>query len=239
MVDSNSFAKMVSDEPIHIPHESNLLDNVAVKKRLHHCSPVVLGYSFSNKLWGWFDVNYFKEIEWDDSEPLMRHLALSHPKKELIESLLLVHQSKLVSDVIPNKSGGFVVLLYENPGTGKTLTAEAAAENRQCPLMIVSASELGYDLDKMESRFQKLLQICEAWNGILLVDEAEVYLENRTTGNIKRNAIGSVFLRLLEYHELLIFLTTNHINRIDPAIRARVAVAIEYTDLDKPAPASI
>ena len=45
----------------------------------------------------------------------------------------------------------------------------------------------------------------------------------------------SVFLRLLEYHQHVIFLTTNHITRIDTAFKSRISVAIKYPDLDRDA----
>jgi len=237
MIDSESFAKMVPDHPSHVPHERSRLKGVR-DEELYLCAPTVLGYSFGNKLWGRFTADKFEDIDW--GEPLLDHLVLSEPKKQLLQSLISADQSvDLVSDVIPSKAGGFVVILYGKPGTGKTLTAEAAAELRKCPLMTVSAAELGYKLGEMESKFRDILQICEAWKGILLIDEAEVYLETRKPGNIEQNGMVSVFLRLLEYHQLLIFLTTNHIDRLDPAVKSRISVAIKYPDLDDRARAGI
>ena len=223
---------MVSEQQLFIPHPSLRLNEVPAAA-LHLCGPTVLGYSFSAKRWGRFAIESFKKICWSDKA--FDHLVLSKDKKDLIESLVYADQSNMVSDVISSKAGGFIIILYGKPGTGKTLTAEAAAEKRKCPLMIVSAAELGYQADQIESKFRNILYVCRAWNAILLIDEAEVYLEARSLGNLQRNAMVSIFLRLLEYHQLIIFLTTNHISRLDTAIKSRVAVAIKYPDLDRKA----
>ena len=82
------------------------------------------------------------------------------------------------------------------------------------------------------SHLQKILKLCELWKAVLLIDEAEAYLENRVYGNTMRNAVVTVLLRLLEYHEEVIFLTTNYIKRIDVAFKSRISVAIKYPTLD-------
>jgi hypothetical protein len=46
---------------------------------------------------------------------------------------------------------------------------------------------------------------------VLLIDEADVFLEKRTLTDVHRNALVSVFLRLLEYYEGILFLTTNRV----------------------------
>jgi SpoVK/Ycf46/Vps4 family AAA+-type ATPase len=67
----------------------------------------------------------------------------------------------------------------------------------------------------------------------LLIDEAEVYLEARSLGNLERNGMVSAFLRVLEYHQQVVFLTTNHIDRLDPAFKSRVSVEIKFPNLDQ------
>jgi SpoVK/Ycf46/Vps4 family AAA+-type ATPase len=43
------------------------------------------------------------------------------------------------------------------------------------------------------------------------------------------------FLRLLEYHERIMFLTTNRVKTFDEAFKSRISVAIQYRDLDESA----
>ena len=85
------------------------------------------------------------------------------------------------------------------PGTGKTLTAEGISELLKCPLYMVSAGELGTDPRYLETELLKILDICHTWGAILLLDEADVFLERRSLHDIHRNSLVGVFLRQLEY----------------------------------------
>ena len=69
------------------------------------------------------------------------------------------------------------------------------------------------------------------WNAILLLDEADVFLEKRELNSLKRNELVSIFLRLLEYYEGMMFLTTNRVSTIDPAFESRIDVSIDYPNL--------
>jgi len=44
-----------------------------------------------------------------------------------------------------------------------------------------------------------------------------------------------IFLRLLEYHNGVLFLTTNRVRSFDPAFHSRISVALKYRDLDEDA----
>jgi AAA+ superfamily predicted ATPase len=48
---------------------------------------------------------------------------------------------------------------------------------------------------------------------------------------MRRNGFVTVFLRLLEYHEGILFLTTNRIEEFDPAFASRIHLKLEYDDL--------
>jgi hypothetical protein len=65
-------------------------------------------------------------------------------------------------------------------------------------------------------------------------DEADVFLESRTSDSEpNRNALVSVLLRVLEYYEGIIILTTNRITSLDIAVQSRIHLAIRYDDLDQ------
>lgn len=91
------------------------------------------------------------------------------------------------------------------------MTAEGISELLKCPLYMVSAGELGTDSRYLEGELQKILDICHAWGAILLLDEADVFLEKRNMHDIHRNALVSIFLRQLEYFQGILFLTTNRV----------------------------
>jgi AAA+ superfamily predicted ATPase len=124
-----------------------------------------------------------------------------------------------------------VAVLHGPPGTGKTLTAEGISELLKCPLYMVSAGELGTDPRTLEAELQKILDIAHAWGAVLLLDEADVFLEKRTIQDIHRNALVSIFLRLLEYFQGILFLTTNRVETFDDAFQSRIHIALRYGEL--------
>ena len=139
------------------------------------------------------------------------------------------------SDLITNKGGGACILLHGNPGTGKTATCEALSEYLKRSLYSVSIGELGTALDVLEKKLTELLEVASVWKSIVLTDEADIFLEKRTENNIQRNAMIGIFLRLLEYHQGIVFLTTNRVKDFDEAFHSRISIALKYQDLGKEA----
>lgn len=175
-------------------------------------SPVVLGFAFAEKLWLEFTVSGVKEIYWN--EHACESLVLEPKTKDIVKALVESHKyhaAESIDDVIQGKGKGLVAVLHGPPGTGKTLTAEGISELLKCPLYMVSAGELGTDSRYLEAELQKILDICHAWGAILLLDEADVFLEKRNMHDIHRNALVSIFLRQLEYFQGILFLTTNRV----------------------------
>jgi len=175
-------------------------------------------------------VHYSKEA-WD-------HLVIDEDTKMLIRSLVEIRGNKdktaqLASDWIQGKSEGLVFLLHGDPGLGKTLTAETVAETLKRPLYMVGASELGINPHEVEEGLRRVLDRASSWNAVLLIDEADVLLEKRSSNDLARNALVAAALRLLEYHTGVLFLTTNRVQSFDPASLSRISVAIKYTALDR------
>jgi SpoVK/Ycf46/Vps4 family AAA+-type ATPase len=57
-------------------------------------------------------------------------------------------------------------------------------------------------------------------------------MEARTDSNIQRNAMVGVFLRLLEYYQGVLFLTSNRAKNIDKAFYSRISMAINFPGLE-------
>ncbi|KAI5457132.1 hypothetical protein BGZ63DRAFT_365701 [Mariannaea sp. PMI_226] len=203
-------------------------------------SPVVLGFAFSEKQWLEFCVSGIEDIKWNDKA--WDSLVLEDGTKDLIKALVESRKyqaSKTIDDVIQGKGKGLVTVLHGPPGTGKTLTAEGISELLKCPLYMASAGELGTDSRYLEAELQKILDICHAWGAILLLDEADVFLEKRDMHNIHRNALVSIFLRQLEYFQGILFLTTNRVETFDEAFQSRIHIALRYDNLDSKAKRAI
>ena len=185
-------------------------------------SPVVLGFAFSEKLWLEFTVSGIRDVEWN--EGAYDSLVLPQNHKSIVKSLVTSHKfsaAKNIDDVISGKGKGLVAVLHGPPGTGKTLTAEGIAELLKCPLYMVSAGELGTDPRVLERSLTDILDIAHSWGAVLLLDEADVFLEKRSIHDIHRNALVSIFLRLLEYFQGILFLTTNRVETFDDAFQSR------------------
>ncbi|ORY59770.1 uncharacterized protein BCR38DRAFT_62956 [Pseudomassariella vexata] len=203
-------------------------------------SPVVLGFAFAEKLWLEFTVSGVKEISWNEHayESLVLETKMKNIVKALVESHKY-HAAESIDDVIQGKGKGLVAVLHGPPGTGKTLTAEGISELLKCPLYMVSAGDLGTDSRYLEAELQKILDICHAWGAILLLDEADVFLEKRNMHDIHRNALVSIFLRQLEYFQGILFLTTNRVETFDDAFQSRIHIALRYDELDTKAKKAI
>jgi Hom_end-associated Hint/ATPase family associated with various cellular activities (AAA) len=118
-------------------------------------------------------------------------------------------------------------LLGDFTVTHNTLTAEVLAEYKERPLYSVQCSQLGIDPETIEKNLAVVLQRANRWNAILLLDEADVYITKRGS-SLQHNAIVGVFLRILEYAQCILIMTTNLAANVDDAIASRCIVRIGY-----------
>lgn len=79
---------------------------------------------------------------------------------------------------------------------------------------------------------REIFEYAVTWKAIVLLDEADIFLAQRDTENIDRNALVSVFLRNLEYFDGIMMLTTNRVGTIDEAFQSRLDVALAFEPLD-------
>lgn len=86
---------------------------------------------------------------------------------------------------------------------------------------------------QLEIELSRIFQTASHWDALLLLDEADVYLERRSLQDLQRNSLVSVFLRKLEYFEGILFLTTNRVSHFDEAILSRIHLMFKYDVLNK------
>lgn len=171
-------------------------------------------------------------MKWNDTA-FEKGLVLDEKKKDIIKTLIKAHvtTSKGV-DLIEGKGNGLIMLLHGSPGTGKTLTAESVAELAMKPLYRVTCGDMGVEPQAVEDYLSSVLHIGAAWDCVVLLDEADVFLEKRTTEDITRNSLVSVFLRALEYYDGILILTTNRIGLFDEAFKSRIQLAVAFPKLN-------
>jgi hypothetical protein len=196
---------------------------------LWRCYHRVQGFSMRLKRWGWLDVESLSPVIWRDNA--FDQLVLNDKQKKSMLHLVK-HYGSSFADFIDGKSGGLIFLLHGSVGCGKTLSAEAVAETLHRPLYSVSVGELGTTPEAMEDKLRSILDLAYQWNAVLLLDEADIFMEARDTTNVQRNAMVSIFLRQLEYYSGVMFLTTNRVSTFDPAFFSRISLAINYPRLD-------
>lgn len=196
---------------------------------LWKCMPILFGFSMVTKKWGVFKVEDLSDVQWRDDA--FQRLVMPDAQKRMIMSLVQYHGQGF-TDVIEGKGGGLIFLLHGEPGQGKTLTAETVAEQLRRPLHSVSVGELGTDVETLENKLSDLLELGSRWNSVMLLDEADIFLEKRDSSDIVRNAMVGVFLRMLEYYNGVLFLTTNRVSEIDPAFISRISMGIRFGKAD-------
>ncbi len=153
-------------------------------------------------------------------------LILPQEQTDLID-ILTAEMDVLMDDIVAGKSGGTTVLCAGPAGVGKTLTAEVYSEIIKRPLYRVHSGQLGLNVAEMEKALKDTLTRAQRWGAVMLIDEADVYIKRRDD-NIAANAVVGVFLRVLEYFNGLLFLTTNRVDDIDEAIVSRCIAMIKY-----------
>lgn len=168
----------------------------------------------------------------DDMQPyeyqpgLKQKLVLPPEQTDLID-ILTAEMDVLMDDIVAGKSGGTTVLCAGPAGVGKTLTAEVYSEIIRRPLYRVHSGQLGLNVTEMEQALKDTLTRAQRWGAVMLIDEADVYIRRRDD-NMAANAVVGVFLRVLEYFNGLLFLTTNRVDDIDEAIVSRCIALIRY-----------
>lgn len=71
------------------------------------------------------------------------------------------------------------------------IPAESVAEFTERPLLSLSCSDIGTDPDDVEPNLNRWMKRARRWGAILLIDEADVYLEERTAQDFQRNSLVS------------------------------------------------
>jgi len=172
----------------------------------------------------WVHVDNLKPYQY---QPELKDKLVLPPEQIDLIDILTAEMDVLMDDIIEGKSGGTTVLCAGPAGVGKTLTAEVYSEIIQRPLYRVHSGQLGLNVAEMEKALKDTLIRAQRWGAVMLIDEADVYIRRRSD-SLSANAVVGVFLRVLEYFNGLLFLTTNRIDDIDEAIISRCIAMISY-----------
>ncbi|CAK7206147.1 hypothetical protein SEUCBS139899_008932 [Sporothrix eucalyptigena] len=201
----------------------------------------VMAYVLRDRKFVQLDVHYLSMIEQQSN--VFDNLKIARQHKEMVMALVDSHFRRksfkgprhfsLGQDLIQGKGEGLVILLHGVPGVGKTATAEAVAQSNQQPLFAITCGDLGFTPKEVERSLEEIFRLAHLWNCILLLDEADIFLAERRRADLKRNALVSVFLRVLEYYSGILFLTTNRVGTLDEAFKSRIHMSLYYPPLNE------
>lgn len=202
VIDTEGFNKFEPNDAVRIRGVYH--DTLGDAQRLL-ATPVLRGYALKDKKWLDFYLDGVKEIVWNENA--FGSLVLPHAHQNLKSMILSFAEAQAAGldtfdDVIQGKGKGVIMLLSGPPGVGKTLTAESVAEVMKVPLYMLSAGDLGTSAKRVEDALRDVLEMVPRWGAVLLLDEADVFMEERNSTDLERNELVSIFLRLLEYYEV-------------------------------------
>lgn len=155
---------------------------------------MVRGYSLSAKRFLEFSLDKVSPIEWNDK--CFEELVLDAGTKKTVQALVSTHSRQKTEladedfdDIVKGKGKGLVCVLHGPPGVGKTLTAECVAEYVRRPLFMVSSGDLGVSSEQLDVQLTRIMDMTSSWRAVLLIDEADVFLEQRVVQDMHRNGM--------------------------------------------------
>lgn len=197
---------------------------------LYLLPPRIKGFNLRRKKWHDLAADRISDTIWN--REAFKSLVMERRAKDLIQALVVSQlETEKSTNLIAGKGNGLILLLHGGPGTGKTLTAESVAEIAEKPLYRVTCGDVGTKPEAVEKYLESVLHLGRIWGCVVLLDEADVFLEQRSLEDLERNALVSVFLRVLEYYDGILILTSNRVGTFDDAFRSRIQLALHYPNL--------
>jgi hypothetical protein len=68
---------------------------------------------------------------------------------------------------------------------------ECVADLIKRPLLPLTCGDMGVTASEVEKNFNLFFELGERWGAVVLMDEADIYLEQRTSENLERNSLVS------------------------------------------------
>lgn len=176
-------------------------------------------------------------VKLENNEDFSSKIFLSKKYEETIDNFLKnrEHMEKLIDFGIPPSNS---LLLYGEPGVGKTFLAKYISNKTQLPLITLDlSSTISSYLGKTGKNIKEVLDYAKRSPSILFLDEFDAIAKRRDDssdlGELKR--IVNVLLKELETwpFDCILIAATNHPELLDNAIWRRFNLKIEVEKPDK------
>ncbi|KAI7780369.1 hypothetical protein LA080_016093 [Diaporthe eres] len=200
-------------EELPLSEEFSALQACICPSTLQCCAP-------STFTWYSVTIDSLKPISYE--KEAMKSLVIPKETKTLLLGLIEEHRRTesqgALTDFIANKGESLIIVLNGPPGVGKTLTADK-------PLFSISLAQLS-DEEQIDERLQKILDYSVSLGGVLLSWMKQMlYWKQDHTKTFDR---GKVFLRMLEYYQGILLLTSNRMKSIDMAFQSRISIGVKF-----------
>ncbi len=169
------------------------------------------------------------------------------PKKtmEQIETLLKQNNKRVINllkkwGIKQNGEINIKIIFYGHPGTGKTLSAKAIANELNKPILSLDASKIlsmyvGESEKNVRRMFDEYYAVAEKLKTkpVLLLNEADQFLSTRTTASFSsadkmHNQMQNIFLEQFEKFDGVLIATTNLLETLDTAFSRRFDKKIKF-----------
>lgn len=133
------------------------------------------------------------------------------------------------------RHGNGSLCFYGLPGTGKTQLAEHIAVALDKPILIKRASDiLGMYVGENEKNIRKMFDEARDEDAVLLLDEADSFLRDRTMARAHWEvSTVNELLQGMERHRGVFICTTNLFRQLDTASLRRFTFKLEFCELDE------
>ena len=190
--------------------------------------PFIRVFSLKLRRYVLVDIRYISEVQWD--KDALGKLVLPKDMKGMLHKVFQSKADERATDLVHGKGGGMVILANGSPGVGKTMTAEIFAEYTKRPLYTMEVGDLGITPQEVESNLHLIFDRVTKWNAVLLFDECDIFMFKRGNDLMRAGIVG-IFLRLLDYYQGFLFLTSNRSEVIDDAFKSRITLSLDYPKL--------
>lgn len=164
-----------------------------------------------------------------------------HKKEEIRAAISQTKNTALIFDEwgfgeVFEKGMAVSLLFWGIPGTGKTLAAQAIADELESDLKVygvaeIQTSEMGGAEREIQAIFAKATRNNRqkgAKQHIILLDECDSLLMDRNeVGVILGATVNQLLIEIEKYDGIIIF-TTNRMGKLDPALERRLSAKIEF-----------
>ena len=171
---------------------------------------------------------------------LEQHLILSHQTQLSLQECIakLKYHRKIYDEwnfksVDPN-GASLIINFYGDPGTGKTLAAEALAGTLQRPIIKVGIADIESKyMGESAKNIQAVFDLANQEQAVLFFDEADTMLGKRlsnvTQGTDNEvNSVRTTLLLELEKFDGIVIFATNFIKNYDSAFISRISYQIKF-----------